>query len=105
MAALAANLTKADRTYFIGAVAERKDGAIVISHNGWPLTKNALHHAESRLVRKLDTAKTVYVARLAKDGKRVLSRPCESCMIFLKSRKVQRVIYTISDSEYGVIYL
>ena len=100
-----ANLAKKNRNYYVGAVARRKDGAIVGSPNGWPVLQNAWHHAEARLVRKLETTDTVYVARLKKTGEKALARPCEGCQIMLRSKKIEKVIYTISDKEYGVLYL
>jgi len=100
-----ANLAKKNRNYYVGAVAKRKDGAIVGSPNGWPTLKSAWHHAEARLVRKLETTDIVYVARLMKTGEKALARPCESCQIIMRSKKIKKVIYTISEKEYGVLFL
>lgn len=100
-----ANLAKNNRNYYVGAVAKRKDGVIVGSPNGWPILQSAWHHAEARLARKIETTDVVYVARVKKTGEVAMSRPCEGCQIILRSKKISKVIYTISDKEYGVLYL
>lgn len=105
LAVIAANLEKGDRNFYVGAVTNRKDGTYICSPNGSAEKPNAYHHAESRLVRKLDMADTVYVARIKKNGERAIARPCIGCALFLRSKLVKRVIYTISDEEYGVLYL
>ena len=48
---------------------------------------------------------TLYIARLLKNGNLAMSKPCESCRRFLIFAEVRRVIYTISNSEIGVMEL
>ena len=112
IAAEAATLKTDFRTHKLGAVGLRADGALVVACNGPVRVQSAkskcntdiTSHAESRLCKKMDYYGTVFVARIAPSGY-MLSRPCASCRRILKSRRVQRVYYTISDSEYGVLDL
>lgn len=95
-----------DRKYCLGAVAKRLDGALVYAYNGRPTDVHAPSHAEFRLSKKLDSSKTVFVSRInCNTGVIALSRPCQACQIALISKKVEKVIYSISKSEYGVMYL
>ena len=99
-------LKKLDRTYLMAALAVRKDGALISCRNGFPLEPNQLHHAEARLCRKLDTADTVFVARILRTGNIwAMARPCDVCQILLKSKRVKRVVYTIGPNEWGVLVL
>ena len=59
-------------------------------------------HAEARLCRKLDYYGEVFVARRTSEGYR-LAKPCPRCEARLRSRRVRRVYYTISNNEYGVL--
>jgi cytidine deaminase len=94
-----------DRHYRLGAIARRKDGAIVNACNGRPSHVHAPSHAEFRLCRKLDSSKTVYVARINKHGEMAMAKPCRACQIALRRRKIEKVIYTINNNEYGVMFL
>lgn len=95
------------RKAVIGAVGFGKDGRIVSAHNAGAGNdaKHPPSHAESRLCRKLGRgADEVYLARIRRDTfELAMSRPCPICMIKLKSKGVKRVIYSISNTEYGVI--
>lgn len=104
IAADVATLKKDIRTHKLGAVGLRADGALVVAYNGPTRGLVAASHAEARLCKKLDYYGTVFVVRVAPSGY-LLSRPCASCRRMLKSRRVKRVYYTISDSEYGVLDL
>lgn len=95
-----------NRKYCLGAVAKRLDGALVYAYNGRPLNVYAPSHAEFRLSKKLDSSNTVFVSRINRNtGTIALARPCRACQIALKSKKVEKVIYSISETEYGVMYL
>jgi tRNA(Arg) A34 adenosine deaminase TadA len=95
-----------DRKYCLGAVAKRTDGALVYAYNGRPLNVHAPSHAEFRLSKKLDSSSTVFVSRVNRNtGVIALSKPCNACQIALKSRNVNKVIYSITDKEYGVMFL
>jgi tRNA(Arg) A34 adenosine deaminase TadA len=99
MMAAGAGLRKTDlRAFRLGAVGVRNDGTLV----------SASHpdaHAEARLCMKLTPGSEVWVARVRKDGTLGIARPCPRCMVRLRSAGVQRIAYTISDAEHGVIHL
>lgn len=91
-----------ERNYRIGCVGIRTDGAIVVAPN--LLTKRPEHtaHSESRVLRKSDAGVTLYVARIHRDNNVALAKPCVKCQALIKNRRVRRVFYTISNSEYAV---
>jgi hypothetical protein len=98
------------RSFFLGAVGIRFDGAIVRSLNSSTDVPNRLAHAEARLAKKLDFGTPeVYTARLTfagtpgNKGTFALAKPCYSCCKILLSRGVQQVFYSIGPGEYGVI--
>jgi tRNA(Arg) A34 adenosine deaminase TadA len=91
------------RSFKLGAVGVRNDGTVVYSLNGPAPNKCAQVHAEARLCHKLTPGSTVWVARIRHDGTLGMARPCPSCQRRLRSSGVDRVIYTISDHEHGVI--
>jgi hypothetical protein len=63
-------------------------------------------HAEFRVCRKLDKNSTVFVVRIALiDGKYKNGKPCITCQNAMRTRGVTRVYYSISETEYGVLYL
>jgi len=92
------------RSFLLGAIGIRNDGAMVRSLNSPTENKNRKAHAECKLCRKLDYgAKEVYVARVRMDNfEFAMARPCSSCRKILKSKKVRKVFYTINNSQYGV---
>jgi len=95
-----------NRKYCLGAVAKRTDGALVYAYNGRPLNVHAPSHAEFRLSKKLDSSRTVFVSRVNRNtGTIALAKPCQSCQIALKSKYVEKVIYSITEKEYGVLFL
>lgn len=99
-----AALKKTDgRAFRLGAVGMRRDNRMVSASNGpspYP-TPNA--HAEARLLLKLTPGSSVWVARVRRDGSLGIARPCGACERRLRAGGVVRVVYTISDNEYGVI--
>ena len=95
------------RSYLIGAVAIRSDGAIVQACNSPNVNKkNPKVHAEYKLSKKLDIGAIVYVARVKRfDGSFAMARPCKNCLAVLKKKKVKLIYFTVSDNEWGVINL
>ena len=119
-AAAAVAIKKDDkRGHRIGAVAIRKDGAIVSASNGGIQETAAEYltvcadgkkrypqaHAEVRLSRKLDAGSIVFICRVAGHGSYALAKPCRNCERVLRNKGVKKVYYTISNNEYGVILL
>lgn len=91
--------TKRDdkRTFKIGAVAIRKDGAIVGARNEWVNIPAPSGHAEARLMRKAGYGSIVYVARVMANGTFGMAKPCDRCMAILMCRGVKCVYYTTYD--------
>lgn len=100
--------------YFLhSAIGVRADGAIVKARNlpvmmerkgangsVWPFM-----HAESLLVRKIDSGAQILVVRVRRlDGALGMSRPCKGCQCLLRAYKVKKVYYSISNLEYGIWY-
>lgn len=93
-----------NRRYLIGAVAIRKDGALVSAVNSCSQIPDRHVHAEYRLALKMDQGSTVYVARVRLlNGEFAMARPCFECRKILTGKRVKRVYYTISNNEYGVL--
>ena len=106
MMAAGAGLRKTDlRAFRLGAVGVRNDGTLVSASNGPAPYPHPDAHAEARLCMKLTPGSEVWVARVRKDGTLGIARPCPRCMVRLRSAGVQRIAYTISDAEHGVIHL
>lgn len=107
IAARVAKSKNDERTFLLGAVGIRKDGALVTSLNRPCQDRNYRVHAERLLVRKLDVnAPIVYVVRVRLcDGSFAMAKPCQDCERALKTKGVRRVYYTISNNEYGIINL
>lgn len=95
---------KDHRSYIFGAVAKRRDGTLVFSRNIPNCEKNWHCHAEARISRKLDIGAIVYVVRVSREtGKLICSRPCQHCEKALRQAGVRRCLYSISETEYGVL--
>src|ERR1700743_1136241 len=95
-----------NRGFLLGAVHIRNDGALVSAVNSVCQEPDRRAHSEYRISKKIDRGSIVYVARIRLlNGEYALSRPCHSCQKVLKSKKVKRVYYTISNNEYGVMDL
>lgn len=105
---IAAKLTTSkedNRSFLLGAIGVRSDGALVKSINSPTEHPNRMAHAEYKLCRKLDTGATVYVARIRLlNGEFAISKPCIDCSKMLKAKRVEKVFYTISNTSYGVWY-
>lgn len=92
------------RNFRHGALGVRADGAQVLSRNSASEEPNPDAHAEARLARKMGGG-IVYVARVTQAGDWAMSRPCLPCLLRMRSKGVERVYYTISPGEYGVLQL
>lgn len=99
------------RNFWLGCVGIRQDGAIVCSKNGSVKFSTSIEnyqlmpssHAEGRVLRKLGKCGIVFVSRVAKkDGSLTLARPCPMCQVRLRAFQVQKVFYTINQTQYGV---
>jgi cytidine deaminase len=93
------------RHYRLGAVGIRNDGTTVTANNVPCRQLHAQAHAEARLVRKLDRGADVYVVRIRRNGTLANARPCYNCQNAMRARGVHRCYYSISNNEYGVLYL
>lgn len=92
------------RQFIIGAVGVRNDGVLVESRNVCAPIPAPEHHAETRLARKLTPGSAVWIARVSKvDGSWAMAKPCPNCERRLRSAGVDRIVYTIGPSEWGVI--
>lgn len=91
------------RDHHIGAVGQRRDGAIVLSRNGNSHQPIPSSHAEHRLCRKLDAHACVWVVRVRSSSEYGLAKPCVTCMKKLVDKRVRRVAYSITTDAYGVI--
>lgn len=96
---------RSGKAYSLAAVGVRSDGATVISVNGWNTDVEPKHHAEGRVIRKLDVGSTIFVARIKKDGTVGMAKPCPACQNILKSRKVHEVHFTIDEESWGTMNL
>lgn len=54
-------------------------------------------------VRKIKGA-DLFVCRILKDESFAIARPCKACLKIAQLYGIRRVYYTISDTEFGVIY-
>lgn len=89
------------RTFYLGAVAKRADGAIVHARNEATATPNPGAHAEARVLKRAGKNATVYVARVTKGQREIaLARPCAKCMGLMRAYKVKKVYYTIGPNEW-----
>lgn len=79
----------------------------LVSDESERLLRRISIHAEMDAVRQCGDphGTTLYVARLGRNGKVSLSKPCKNCEKELAALGVRRVIYTISEHEYGVLNL
>lgn len=92
------------KQYLLGAVAKRTDDAVVVSTNIFTKIPHSSGHAEARVLKKADIGCTLYVARVTRDGKWAISKPCENCQKLIRSRRVLKVYYTICENEFGIWY-
>lgn len=94
------------RSFFLGCVGIRaSDGTLIYSNNGKTDAPQRTSHAEYRASRKLTPGSTLYVARILRSSEFAMARPCWNCMKALKDRGIKNVYYTISNAEFGRIYV
>lgn len=92
-----------ERSYFVGAVGLRSDGAFVVASNGPSMAPCPSTHAEARLAQKLDMGATVWVARMTRGGNLALAKPCPNCERLLRLRGVERVVYSTGPTTYETL--
>jgi deoxycytidylate deaminase len=106
IAAKVAHKGSIDRTFKLGCVIKRRDGAIVKSSNN--ILKVPCHsgHAEVRALKKAGRhAQVLCVARIQRgNGEWAMAKPCKRCQAKIRSMGVKKVIYTISPNEFGIWY-
>lgn len=88
------------RKHFVGAVAIRPDGAIVWATNGTspnPDSRTPSAHAEVRCLRKASKGSIIFVARIGRNGKIGLAKPCPNCETALRNKGMSKVFYTTDD--------
>ena len=93
-----------NRNFLLGAVAKRKDGAIVTACNEMTKDPQPMGHAEARVLRKAGYGATMYVARQTRLGKLAMAKPCPRCQAMIRSYGVVKVCYTIDDENVGIWY-
>ena len=49
--------------------------------------------------------RTIYVARITRDGEWALARPCAACMGMLAYLEARRVIWTVAPGQMGMLKL
>ena len=89
-------LTQGGRVLGTGVNINKNDAAII----GVDVTLFSVH-AEVAAWKSAGSPKlhnaTMYVARVSKRGKPVMSKPCTKCQEFLRSVGVRKVVYTIDS--------
>lgn len=91
------------RTYRIGCLAIRNDGAKVRARNESSRVPTPYAHAEARISTRIDHGAIVYIARVKNNGEFGMAKPCKNCIRFLRSKKVKRAYYTTGASSWGFI--
>ncbi len=99
------------RNFWLGAIGIRKDKVSVSAQNGaiayfdtiprHQLIPNS--HAEGRVLRKLGRGGIIFVSRVSrKDRTLAMAMPCQMCQVRIRSAKVEKVYYSINESQYGL---
>jgi tRNA(Arg) A34 adenosine deaminase TadA len=62
-------------------------------------------HAEEDALKRCGVphGATIYVARIGRNGKVAMARPCQRCRLVLKGSGIKRAVYTITPTDYGVL--
>jgi tRNA(Arg) A34 adenosine deaminase TadA len=103
------------RLFWLAAVGIRSDNVMVTAKN--LATKGSrvddfkrtpCVHAEVRTLSKMDKTGTLFVVRIGKkeflENEKIVfknARPCEMCRVFIKSKKIKKVYYTMSKTIFG----
>lgn len=90
-----------NRSYLIGCVSLRTDGAIVVAPNSWTKEPEPAAHAEYRAIKKSGLGATLWVARITRNGIWANAKPCIKCQALIRNKKVKRVFYTVSHNTYS----
>ncbi len=90
------------KSFLFGIVAERADGAVVISTNVRTQHPMPAAHAERRVLSKSGFGATLWIARIDRFGNWAIAKPCKNCQTYIKNKGVKKVFYTIGPNEYGV---
>ena len=93
------------RQYRLAAVAQRSDGVIVGASNISNKSPCPEAHAERRLCGMITKDAIVYVVRIDRVGKLRMAKPCQKCQSYMRNKKVRKVFYSISPTEYGILIL
>lgn len=104
-----------ERNFWFGCVGIRNDGVVVSSRNGSvqqlfskslnpdEMQKISDYHAEGRVLKKMTRGGTLYVARVSRQTRQLqLARPCGRCRARIRSYRIDKVYYSISNDEYGL---
>ena len=91
-----------EKNFLVGCIALRRDGVEVQSTNSRVQIPHPQAHAEARVLKKAGLGAILYVARVTRDKKWCMAKPCASCQNLIRSRRVKRVVYTIGPNEFGV---
>lgn len=98
---MAAVVVSGGRVLGIGTNQPKNDPAI----EGIPLSSCSIH-AEITALRGVNAlGATLYVARVTRGGGRGLAHPCHRCEDYARSVGVRRVVWTMTDQQYGVTLL
>jgi deoxycytidylate deaminase len=63
-----------------------------------------LHSEVAALLKAKGSGHTIYVARVNKQNIPAMARPCGACMAAIEQEStIKRIVYTISENEYGTI--
>lgn len=61
-------------------------------------------HAEESALKRCGNPRraTLYVARVGRNGKVALAKPCQKCAKLIEAHQIRRVYYTVSPDTYAV---
>lgn len=64
-------------------------------------------HAEADALKRCGVTRgsIIYVARIGRNGKIAMAKPCRRCTILLRNAGIKRAVYTINSTNYGVLTL
>jgi len=98
---LGALAVKSGRVLSFGSNSSRNKPSDWIPRDAWST------HAEEACLRRMPDGSegaTLYVARVGRSGKPLLSRPCDMCMEIARDYGVSRIVFT-SESGVEAFYL
>lgn len=89
------------RDFRLGAMARRKDGALVSSCNSRTQFPSHPAHAEYRCLQKAGKGSIMWIARVNNDGRWAMAKPCGKCQALIRAMAVKKVYYTVGPNEWG----